>query len=122
MQRESDAKLAGNPMEGQKTRSYHYQDGAMSYATNGHSPLTLKELAAKLPLAKNGHRDMTSVTVTTNNGGVAPAFTTHRVDVEVDLETGKVDVLRYTAVQDVGHRHHPSYVEGQIQGGVDVRR
>jgi CO/xanthine dehydrogenase Mo-binding subunit len=40
------------------------------------------------------------------------------VDVEVDPETGKVDILRYTAVQDVGKAVHPSYVEGQIQGGV----
>ena len=39
------------------------------------------------------------------------------VDVEVDPETGKVTVLRYTAVQDVGKAIHPGYVEGQIQGG-----
>jgi CO/xanthine dehydrogenase Mo-binding subunit len=39
------------------------------------------------------------------------------VDVEVDPETGKVTVLRYTAVQDVGKAVHPSYVEGQMQGG-----
>ena len=37
---------------------------------------------------------------------------------EVDPETGKVDILRYTAVQDAGKAIHPSYVEGQIQGGV----
>jgi CO/xanthine dehydrogenase Mo-binding subunit len=46
-----------------------------------------------------------------------PAFATHVVDVEVDRETGKVKILRYTAVQDVGTAIHPSYVEGQIQGG-----
>jgi CO/xanthine dehydrogenase Mo-binding subunit len=44
-------------------------------------------------------------------------FATHIVDVEVDPETGKVRVLRYTAVQDVGKAIHPSYVEGQMQGG-----
>ena len=42
---------------------------------------------------------------------------THIVDVEVDPETGKVTILRYTAVQDAGKAIHPSYVEGQIQGG-----
>ena len=46
-----------------------------------------------------------------------PAFGTHIVDVEVDKETGHVTILRYTAVQDVGKAVHPSYVEGQIQGG-----
>jgi CO/xanthine dehydrogenase Mo-binding subunit len=36
----------------------------------------------------------------------------------VDPDTGKVTILRYTAVQDAGKAIHPSYVEGQIQGGV----
>jgi CO/xanthine dehydrogenase Mo-binding subunit len=36
----------------------------------------------------------------------------------VDPETGRVDVIRYTAVQDAGRAVHPSYVEGQMQGGV----
>ena len=40
------------------------------------------------------------------------------MDVEVDPDTGKVTILRYTAVQDVGRAIHPSYAEGQIQGGV----
>jgi CO/xanthine dehydrogenase Mo-binding subunit len=54
---------------------------------------------------------------TVNPGGVGNAFAVHIVDVEVDKETGKVDVLRYTSVQDVGKAIHPSYVEGQLQGG-----
>ncbi len=33
------------------------------------------------------------------------------------METGKVDILRYTALQDVGKAIHPAYVEGQLQGG-----
>jgi CO/xanthine dehydrogenase Mo-binding subunit len=53
-----------------------------------------------------------------NASGPGNAFATHIVDVEVDPETGKVTILRYTAVQDVGKAIHPSYVEGQIQGGV----
>ena len=38
-------------------------------------------------------------------------------NLEVDRETGKVDILRYTALQDAGKAVHPSYVEGQMQGG-----
>jgi len=49
--------------------------------------------------------------------GAGPSFATHLCDVEVDPETGRVDVLRYTAVQDAGRAIHPSYVEGQMQGG-----
>ena len=38
-------------------------------------------------------------------------------DVEVDPETGATKVLRYTVFQDAGKAVHPSYVEGQFQGG-----
>jgi CO/xanthine dehydrogenase Mo-binding subunit len=50
--------------------------------------------------------------------GAGPGFATHLCDVEVDPETGRVDVIRYTAVQDAGRAIHPGYVEGQMQGGV----
>jgi CO/xanthine dehydrogenase Mo-binding subunit len=49
--------------------------------------------------------------------GVGMAFGAHICDVEVDPETGRVEVVRYTAVQDAGRAIHPSYVEGQMQGG-----
>ena len=35
----------------------------------------------------------------------------------MDTETGKVDVLSFTAIQDAGTAIHPAYVEGQMQGG-----
>lgn len=91
-----------------------YQDGVVSCTLNGQESMTLKELAGKLPRAGGPVTGRASV----NPRGVGPAFTTHLVDVEVDVETGKVDILRYTAAQDVGKAVHPSYVEGQIQGGV----
>lgn len=49
--------------------------------------------------------------------GAGPGLGVHIVDVEVDPETGKTQILRYTAFQDAGKAIHPSYVEGQIQGG-----
>jgi len=49
--------------------------------------------------------------------GVGPSFATHICDVEVDPDTGRTQVLRYTAIQDAGRAIHPSYVEGQMQGG-----
>lgn len=55
--------------------------------------------------------------VSLNAQGAGPGFGTHICDVEVDPETGHVAILRYTAVQDVGKAIHPSYVEGQVQGG-----
>jgi CO/xanthine dehydrogenase Mo-binding subunit len=59
-----------------------------------------------------------SAEVQINAQGQGPGFTTHICDVEVDRETGHVKILRYTAIQDVGRAIHPSYVEGQMQGGV----
>ncbi len=47
----------------------------------------------------------------------APSFAGLIVDVDVDVETGKVDIVRATALQDAGRAIHPSYVEGQMQGG-----
>ncbi len=52
-----------------------------------------------------------------NARGAGPSFAVHLCDVEVDKDTGKVDVIRYTAAQDAGKAIHPSYVEGQLQGG-----
>lgn len=50
--------------------------------------------------------------------GVAGGFAVHICDVEIDPDTGKTTILRYTAVQDAGRAIHPSYVEGQMQGAV----
>jgi CO/xanthine dehydrogenase Mo-binding subunit len=77
-------------------------------------PLSLKEIAAKA--AATGGPITASHGV--NAGGQAPGFSTQFCDVEVDPETGKVTILRFVAAQDVGRAIHPSYVEGQIQGGV----
>ena len=58
-----------------------------------------------------------SATANINATGAGPGFGTHVCDVEVDPETGRVTVLNYLVVQDVGKAVHPSYVEGQMQGG-----
>src|SRR6478752_2386423 len=77
-------------------------------------PLTLADLAAKA--SETGGPIGAGVQL--NTVGADPGFATHVVDVEVDVDLGIVRVLRYTAAQDVGRALHPSYVEGQIQGGV----
>ena len=52
-----------------------------------------------------------------NAQGAGPSFGTHVVDVGVDRETGRIVIERYTVIQDAGKAVHPSYVEGQMQGG-----
>ena len=76
-------------------------------------PLDLPAIAMKA--AKTGGPINAEVSV--NAQGAGAGFGAHICDVSVDKETGQVTIERYTAVQDVGKAIHPSYVEGQIQGG-----
>ena len=76
-------------------------------------PLSLADIAAQAgrtggPI--NGHAQL-------NVTGAGPGFGVHCVDLKVDEDTGCVHIGRYTAAQDVGTAIHPSYVEGQLQGG-----
>ncbi len=76
-------------------------------------PLSLKELAKGAgntggPIA--GHSELVA-------DGAGVSFGTHICDAEVDPETGKTTIVRYTVIQDAGKAMHPSYVEGQYQGG-----
>jgi xanthine dehydrogenase molybdenum-binding subunit len=50
---------------------------------------------------------------------IFPDFTfgTHLADVEIDLDTGEVEILRYIAAHDVGRAINPLSVRGQIAGG-----
>jgi len=82
--------------------------------SSGDNKLTFKELAEKLD--DTGGPVVASAAVQPK--GAIPGFAAHIVDVEVDPDTGKVQILRYTAVQDVGKAIYPAYVESQIQGGV----
>jgi CO/xanthine dehydrogenase Mo-binding subunit len=94
-----------------------WQDGCAKPASSNvgaFAPLSLKEIAATR--GQTGGPIVASAAV--NPSAVAPGFATQFCDVEVDPETGKVKVLRFVAAQDVGRAIHPSYVEGQIQGGV----
>ena len=95
----------------------HWKDGAavcLDTSKTGVKPLTLEGLAAQS--GRTG--GPISAEVSINAQGAGPGFAAHICDVEIDPETGHVTVLRYTATQDVGRAIHPSYVEGQVQGGV----
>jgi CO/xanthine dehydrogenase Mo-binding subunit len=48
----------------------------------------------------------------------SPSFHAHAVDLSVDAETGEIAIHRYVVAQDVGYAVNPTYIEGQIEGGV----
>jgi CO/xanthine dehydrogenase Mo-binding subunit len=54
------------------------------------------------------------------NISAAYGFGAQAAEIEVDLETGKVRVLRIVAAHDVGRAINPMYVEGQIEGGIQM--
>lgn len=90
-----------------------YSNGALKHVSDEALSMTLGQIAPRL----NGSGGPVVGRATVNPRGVGNAFAHHIVDVEVDPDTGKVSILRYTAVQDVGKAIHPTYAEGQVQGG-----
>ena len=94
----------------------YWEDGHAHAAGSKHgnrTPLSVKEIAAEAgntggPIA--GHSELVA-------DGAGVSFATHICDIEVDPETGETRVARYTVIQDAGKAVHPSYVEGQYQGG-----
>ena len=88
-------------------------DGGIFRCTSTEDNISFKDLSARL--MRTGGPVTCSVSAASPGSG--PIIAGILVDVEVDPETGKVDILRYTAFMDVGTAVHPAYVEGQIQGG-----
>ena len=89
------------------------KDGSISSTADSELSMTFKELASQLSDTGGGIMGSASV----NPGGVGGSFAGNIADVSVDEDTGKVTVERFTCVQDAGKAIHPSYVEGQMQGG-----
>ena len=90
-----------------------FSDGIFNSKAESEKTIGFKELAGKLadlggPATSIGNVDLESA---------GDGFGLHIVDIDIDTETGKTDVVRFTAIQDVGTAIHPSYVEGQLQGG-----
>ena len=89
-----------------------FQDGSFVCTRNPDDRFTFKQLAARL--MRTGGPVTCSASAPST--GVGPIFAGNIVDVEVDPDTGKVEILRFTAFLDAGQAVHPSFVEGQIQG------
>ncbi len=89
------------------------EDGVLHHKTDPELSMTFRDLAGML----NETGGPVVGRANLHPAGAGGSYSANIVDVEVDPETGKVDLLRYTAFQDAGTAVHPSYVEGQIQGG-----
>ena len=87
--------------------------GMITHKSDEELKLSFKDLARQTATTGGSISGRSSVDPTGEGNGYA----VHIADVAVDGETGKTDVTRFTAVQDAGKAVHPSYVEGQMQGG-----
>lgn len=90
-----------------------FQNGVFVCSRNSADRISFKDLAGRL-MRTGGPVTCTGYSFPTGPGGVL--FGGNIVDVEVDPDTGKVQILRYTTFTDVGRAVHPSFVEGQAQG------
>ena len=88
-------------------------DGVFRSKVDSELSMSFKELAGQI----GGTGNPIVGRATVDAAGAGSAYCGNIVDLEVDPETGKVSILRFTTVQDVGKAVHPSYVEGQMQGG-----
>ena len=91
-----------------------YLDGSVRHKSDSELKMSFKEIASQIN--ETGEPIIGKANI--NPGGTTGSYSALIADVQVDAETGKVDLLKLTAFQDVGYAIHPSYVEGQIQGGI----
>ena len=95
--------------------SLKYEHGVIKCEAEPELAISFQELAGKLGETGGPIVGASAVDVARGSGHSYAAG--NIVDVEVDPETGKVHILRYTVFQDAGRAVHPDYVEGQLQGG-----
>ena len=93
--------------------SVEMEKGIVTSTADNGLRMTFKELAAELndtggPVIGRGSFD---------GKGEGGSYAGNIVDIAVDPDTGKIEILRFTVFQDAGKAIHPSYVEGQMQGG-----
>jgi carbon-monoxide dehydrogenase large subunit len=96
-------------------------DGKFSVRGSPDKGLTLAEVAGAAYIPENIPEGMEpgleEVTFYDPENFVYP-FGAHACVVDVDVETGKVDVVRYVAVDDCGPAINPMLIEGQVHGGI----
>jgi carbon-monoxide dehydrogenase large subunit len=96
------------------------RDGAFSVRGSPDKAMTLADVAGAAYLSKipEGMEPGLEETTFYDPDNFVFPFGAHACIVDVDAETGKVNVARYVAVDDCGHAINPLLIDGQIHGGI----
>lgn len=97
-------------------------DGGV-WRRGGEAPVAaIRDVARTVWLARAGlaaeEEPGLEVTVRYEPPPITHSNATHAAEIEVDVETGQIEIVRYVVVEDCGTVLNPTIVEGQIQGGV----
>lgn len=96
-----------------------YADGMFTAGGDSSVPLSQVAEAARQPeFSESESANGLDTTVFRENAPFTFPGGCHIAEVEVDPETGHVDLLRYTAVDDYGQLVNPMLAEGQVHGGL----
>lgn len=117
---EKARKIAAHNLEVSE-EDLEYSDGVFSVKGSPSSSFALASVAFEAFTAHNlpaGVEPNLEASVTWDPPNFTYPFGTHIAIVEVDEETGKVELVRYQAVDDCGTRLNPLIIEGQIHGGI----
>jgi carbon-monoxide dehydrogenase large subunit len=97
------------------------RDGKFSVRGSPDKAMTLAEIAGEAYIVDNMPADfepgLESTAFYDPENFVFP-FGAHAAIVDVDAETGKVQVVRYVAVDDCGRAINPKLIDGQVHGGI----
>jgi len=98
------------------------RDGFVCRASDGAAIAPIRDVAAAVWLGRAGPapdgEPGLEVTTRYEPPPLTHSNSTHAAEVEVDIETGQVEIVRYVAVEDCGTILNPTVVDGQIQGGI----
>ncbi|HLO03496.1 MAG TPA: xanthine dehydrogenase family protein molybdopterin-binding subunit [Symbiobacteriaceae bacterium] len=115
--------VAGDAPQVQHARAEGHFNGCYCVKGSPERSLSFAEIAARANLASHaglpaGMEPGLDVTVNFTPSNFSYPAGTHICTVEVDTETGKVDLLRFVAVDDCGTVLNPLIAEGQVHGGL----
>lgn len=111
--REHMAVIAAQMMECDKENLIFTSDSVCT--ADGSKKVSLGEIAAR---SMNGNTETVQVTVTHSSPLSPPPFMAGMVELEVDTETGNVELLDYVAVVDCGTPINSNLVKVQTEGGL----